>query len=151
MYKQILVAVDDSKTSHQALNEAMKLAKEGGAKIRLIYVADEQYQNFSGIAFDYMAYDEAVKKYGDDVLKKMGDVVKKSNIPCDTLLIQLKAFQGRIEEAIVEAANDWSADLIVIGTHGRRGFHHFLMGSVAEGVIRIATVPVLLIRGTESE
>ena len=52
----------------------------------------------------------------------------------------------RIATAIVEEAAAWGADLIVIGTHGRRGFEHLVLGSVAEGVVRRATVPVLLIR-----
>ena len=53
----------------------------------------------------------------------------------------------RIAEQLIKEANDWGADLIIIGTHERRGFNHLLMGSVAESVIRIAQSPVLLVRG----
>ena len=54
----------------------------------------------------------------------------------------------RICDAINEEAKSWPADLIVIGTHGRHGFNHLLLGSVAEGVIRLAAKPVLVIRGS---
>ena len=51
-----------------------------------------------------------------------------------------------MEEVIVEEARSWGADLIVMGTHGRRGFEHLVLGSISEGVVRRATVPVLLLR-----
>ncbi|KTD42196.1 universal stress protein [Legionella parisiensis] len=56
----------------------------------------------------------------------------------------------KVPEKIIEAAKNWPADLIVVGTHGRRGYQHLLLGSVAEGVIRNAPMPVLLIRGKQS-
>jgi nucleotide-binding universal stress UspA family protein len=52
---------------------------------------------------------------------------------------------------LAEHAKGWPADLVVIGTHGRRGFHRLLLGSVAEGFVRVATMPVLLVRDTRAE
>ena len=54
----------------------------------------------------------------------------------------------RVPDVVVAEAKRWPADLIVAGTHGRRGLSHLFLGSVAEGIIRISTVPVLLIRGS---
>lgn len=150
MYKHILVAVDGSDISIQALHEAIKLAKEQQANLRLLYVADEDYVDYAGIGFDYDKYEAAMRKYGEKILKKAEDVVGQSNIEFDSRLIELKPFQGRVEEKIIQEAKTWPADLIVIGTHGRRGFSHFLLGSVAEGVVRIAPIPVLLIRGKQA-
>ena len=67
---------------------------------------------------------------------------------CEGKLLEIDTIGHRIPEMIAEEAKTWPADIIVIGTHGRHGMHRLLMGSVAEGVVRMATVPVLLIRGT---
>lgn len=147
MYKHILVAVDDSQTSKKALHEAIKLAKEQRAKLRFVYVVDEQFADYSVAGIDYAALESSAREDGKKVLDGIMKIANKSTLECDTQLIELKAFEGRIEEKIVDAAKKWPADLLVIGTHGRRGFNHFLLGSVAEGVARIAPIPVLLIRG----
>lgn len=151
MYKHILIAVDDSDTSHQALQEAIKLTKEHHAKLRIIHIADEQLIDYLGVGIDYNMYATSMKGYGQKILKNMKKIARQANIEFDTQLIELKTFQGRIEEKIIEAAEAWPADLLVMGTHGRRGFNHFLLGSVAEGVVRIAPIPVLLIRGKPVE
>ena len=64
----------------------------------------------------------------------------------ETSLITIEDLDERIPEAIADDAEAWSADLIVNGTHGRRGLSRLFLGSIAEGVIRVATKPVLLIR-----
>jgi len=71
-------------------------------------------------------------------------------IEAATKLIEIKRAGDRVTDMIAKEADNWPADLIVISTHGRRGFNHLLMGSVAEGVMRIATKPVLLIRGQQA-
>lgn len=145
MYKRILVAIDDSNTSLQALQEAITFSKELRAKLRIIYVVDEFYVDYIGLGIDYEQLEASFKEYGQKVLNNMEAIARQANVDFDTQLIEIKTSGDRISEKITEAAKTWSADLIVIGTHGRRGFHHFLLGSVAEGVIRIAPVPVLLI------
>ena len=73
-----------------------------------------------------------------------------SSIKFEAKLIELISSQGRIAEVIAEEAANWSADLLVLGTHGRRGFSRLFIGSVAENTVRIATTPVLLIRSPET-
>jgi nucleotide-binding universal stress UspA family protein len=73
---------------------------------------------------------------------------RNAGIEVDTKFVVLEALAQRICDAIIEEAKHWPADLIIIGTHGRHGFNRLLLGSVAEGVIRLATKPVLVFRGS---
>ena len=147
MYQRILVAVDGSNTSNLALAEAIKLTKELKAQLRIVTVAEEII--FDGTA-DYVDINEvrkAVVRYAEEALKKAKDAAHKAGVEAEARLVESKDFSKRVTDAIAQEAKDWPADLIVIGTHGRRGFNHLIMGSVAEGVVRVATKPVLLIRG----
>ena len=146
MFKRILVAVDGSETAELALQEAIKLAGELKAQLRLVYVVDVVNINM-GADFPYPPeISEALAKTGRDILDKAGTVARYSDVPVETRLIEIDSLGQRIPETIVKEAEDWPADVIVIGTHGRRGLSHLFLGSVAEGVVRAATKPVLLIR-----
>jgi nucleotide-binding universal stress UspA family protein len=70
--------------------------------------------------------------------------VEKADIPVDTVLAD--TLQGRVCDLVIDEANRWKADLIVIGTHGRRGPGRLAMGSDAEQILRLAPAPVLLVR-----
>ena len=153
MYKHILVAVDGSDTSNLALQEAIKLAKEQHAVLRLVHVVDESPA--------YMAIDDAtvadpdlietirkaLRATGENLLARCAAEVRKAGAESDTTMKIVETLGPRIHDAIEEEATRWPADLIVIGTHGRRGFRRLLLGSVAEGLARVSTKPVLLIRG----
>ncbi len=90
---------------------------------------------------------DALTRSGWEILRKAEAVAKGAGIPVETRLIEIDTLGHRIPEMIAADAEDWPADLIVICTHGRRGVSHLFLGSVAEGVVRVATKPVLLIRG----
>ncbi len=146
MYKHILVAVDGSDTSNLALQEAIKLAKEQQTLLRIVHVVEDIPLNIdTEYALD--AYQEAMRKTGEDVLSKADAIARESGLTPETKLIQIETLGHRVANLVVEEAQNWPADLIVLGTHGRRGFNHLLMGSVAEGIVRISPKPVLLIRG----
>ena len=147
MFKRILVAVDGSDVAERALEESIKLARELQAHLRVVYVVD--VINISlGADFPYPAeMSEAIARRGQELLRKAGAVASKAGIPVETGLIEIDTLGQRIPETIAADAEAWPADLIVIGTHGRRGMSHLFLGSVAEGVVRIATKPVLLVRG----
>ena len=147
MYKHILVAVDGSDTSNLALQEAMKLAKEQQAALRLVHVVDETptYMTMD-TAFALGDFQKAMREAGQKMLATCAATARQAGVEVDTKFIVLQT--QRICDAIIEEAKRWPADLIVIGTHGRHGFNHLLLGSVAEGVIRLATSPVLVIRGS---
>ena len=146
MYQHILAAVDGSSSSDRALQEAVKLAGELKSRLRILVVVEPILLAGEQQYIDYNEIHKAVVGYGRDVLKKAGDTAQKAGIEAETALIESKGFGERVADVIAHEADARGADLIVIGTHGRRGFNHLLMGSVAERVVRIATKPVLLIR-----
>ncbi len=148
MYKHILVAVDGSDTSNLALAETIKLAKEQQAAVRLIHVVDETpaYMMVE-MPYPIADYQNAMREAGQKVLATYAATARQAGIEVDTKFVILEVLTQRICDAIIEEAKRWPADLIVIGTHGRHGFNHLILGSVAEGVIRLATKPVLVIRG----
>jgi nucleotide-binding universal stress UspA family protein len=150
IYKRILVAVDGSETSALAMQEAISLAKDQQALLRIIYVADEFVVVGEGVPFDYAKYEASVKEYGQSILNKMEALAKKAGIQVESSLIENTDYTTRIAETIVKETSKWQADLLVIGTHGRRGFSHFVLGSVAEGVIRLCSTPVLLVRSNKT-
>lgn len=146
MYKRILVPVDGSKTSMKGLQEAIRLAKGCKARLRLVHVVDESMA-FRDSAFSFGTENilDILTKGGEQALKSAADFAKKQGLKAETALIE--SFKGRVAEGIVGDAKKWRADLLVLGTHGRRGVSHLLLGSDAELVVRLSTVPVLLVRG----
>ena len=148
MFKRILVAVDGSHTSELALQEAIKLAGEVRAQLRIVHVVDNVNLNLSAEFPNPSEIWDAMIKGGQAILHKAGAAATAAGIAVESGLIEIDTLGHRIPEMIAADADAWPADLIVIGTHGRRGLSHLLLGSVAEGVVRVATKPVLLIRGT---
>jgi nucleotide-binding universal stress UspA family protein len=147
MFKRILVAVDGSHTADQALQEAIKLAREMQAKLRIVHAVDTVNINLDTEFPDPAAMSDVAIEFGQKTLRNAEAVAKKSGIATETHLIEIDTLGHRIAEAIASDADAWSADLIVICTHGRKGFSRLFLGSVAEGVVRVANKPVLLIRG----
>lgn len=147
MYERILVAVDDSDTANLALQESIKLAGELKARLRLVHVIDVIGINL-GADFPYpVEVLDATSKRGRAILDQAGEAAREAGIPFETGLVEINRLGQRIPDVIVADAEAWPADLVVVGTHGRRGLGHLLLGSVAEGVVRLASKPVLLIRG----
>jgi nucleotide-binding universal stress UspA family protein len=145
MYKRICVAVDSSSCAQQALHEALNLAKDQEAEVRLVHVLDyAALFRYPSPGFDFTPLLEAWRASGEQILEQAAAEARQQGIEAQTSL--LDSGDRRIAEVIVDQAKAWPADLIVMGTHGRHGFEHLLLGSVAEGVVRLASVPVLLIR-----
>ena len=150
MFKQILVALDGSETANLALDEAMTLAKEGGSIVRSIYVIDAY--SFAP-QLEFISLQEvatSIREEASGVLAKAKKKLDAAGVISETKIVETEVSGERIAQAIAKEAKNWPADLIVVGTHGRRGFSHFLLGSVAESIVRVASKPVLLIRGEES-
>jgi len=145
MYQRILIPIDGSETSERAVQEAIKLAN-GATQFKIVYVLQEIYPlDAAGYEYiDFTALLEAAKLTGERALQQASDKIKQAGATAETVLIP--AGNERIASVIESAANSWHADLIVIGSHGRSGLNRLLVGSVAEGVVRLASVPVLLVR-----
>ena len=144
MYSNILVPVDDSATAALGVAEAIKVAKNQGATVRVIHIVNELIMMGSFDAVGLPDLVESLRQHGKAVLKDAEALVSGAGITVDSILIE--AMGDQAGHFIVQQAKDWNADLIVIGTHGRRGVRRMVMGSDAEFVIRHTPVPVLLIR-----
>lgn len=144
-YQRILVPIDGSATSERALQEAIRLADDK-ARLRVVYVLEEIFPlDTEGYAFiDYATLQEAVRLTGERALAQAAEKTQQSGKVAETALLEAKG--ERIAGVIEGEARRWQADLIAIGTHGRSGLSRLLLGSVAEGVVRGASVPVLLVR-----
>ena len=149
MFKNILVAVDGSDTSDLAMQTAIKFAKDQHATLHVVHVADEFLEATGEIAIDFQKHEKMIRESGQAILNKMETLAHQSKISIETHLIEITEYADHIPEKLVKAADQHHAGLIIIGTHGRHGFKRFLLGSVAEGVARLASVPVLLIRGKQ--
>ena len=144
MYNRILVPIDGSDTSNSALKEAITLAKDQHSTLRLFHVVDLTTAYSSVQAPKMAEYQDALQAEGQKVIADASALVRKEAIQCDSKCIA--TFDKHIYDSIAEEAKRWPADLIVIGTHGRRGVRRLLIGSVAEGLARVASKPVLLVR-----
>lgn len=146
MYKRILVGVDGSTTSLRGLDEAVRLAKSTGGRLLLLHVVNEL------LSADIAAYDkiiESLRESGKKVLEQAAAKVRPAEVACDQKM--LSSAGERSADLIVAEAKAWPADLIVLGTHGRRGLKRLALGSDAELVLRMSPVPVLLVRDQPEE
>lgn len=145
MYKKILVPVDGSAASDRGMREAMALAKIHAASIRLLHVVDLVVLGDWGGAGAYsQTVIDSMSQGGRKLLEAAVAKVRKEDLVCDSVLEQVVG--GRVADQVLAQATQWPADLIVMGTHGRRGLSRLALGSDAELVVREATVPVLLVR-----
>jgi nucleotide-binding universal stress UspA family protein len=145
-YKRILVPVDASRASNRGLREAIRLAKGQKASLQLVHVVDEHTVLVSGAEMGPYAGELMLelRKRGSQVLRKAEALVRRRGVRCASFL--LEAQTGPAADVIVRQAKKLRADLIVIGTHGRRGVRRLIMGSDAEQIVRTAPVPVMLVR-----
>jgi len=146
MYQRILVPVDGSATSRRGLQEAIELAKAMKARLRLVHVVDELPPALGDPSYGVVSGDitRALKAGGQAVLQDTQADMAGTGVPYDTML--LETFGGRVSDQVIRHADEWRPDLIVIGTHGRRGVGRALLGSDAEQILRMSTVPVLMVR-----
>jgi nucleotide-binding universal stress UspA family protein len=150
VYKKILVPTDGSETATAGLQEAIKLAKDQRAQIRLIHVVDELVMG-SAVG-TYIVTDniiDALRSAGNAILAAARQIVQEAGVPVETQLVE--AFGGQAGEYILKAAQDWPADIIVCGTHGRRGLRRIVLGSDAEYLVRRSSIPILLTRAAGVE
>jgi nucleotide-binding universal stress UspA family protein len=145
MYSKILVPVDGSEASTAGLHEAIQIAKINGSQIQLIHIVNEFFLDYTYSSGMYATeVFEQLRKGGQAILDQAEDLVRRQGLTPETVLIE--NIGGRACDLILKQSDKWHADLIVMGTHGRRGLARMAMGSDAELVVRSASVPVLLVR-----
>lgn len=150
MYQRILVPVDGSPTALRGLAEAIRLAQLTGGQIRLLHMVDALSAAMAvgvyAISADVI---DQLRADGERLLQEARAQALAAGVVADTVLDE--GVRGRLADWVVEQARAWPADLVVLGTHGRRGVGRLLLGSDAEQVLRSAPVPVLLVRDPDAD
>jgi nucleotide-binding universal stress UspA family protein len=146
MYQRIIVPVDGSESSNKALVAALQMARESGGRVRLLHVVEEiayltGYEQYGGYSGELVS---AMREAGARILDDAMAIARSAGGEADSLLCDKPG--ERLAEGVAEAASEWKADLVVVGTHGRRGFGRMLLGSGAEQILRLSPLPVLVIR-----
>ena len=150
MYQRILVPVDGSPTSLQGLGEALRLAQMSGGQVRLLHLVDTLSLALTLGAYGAFTGDiaEDMRKEGKKILQGCHQQALDAGVAVDEVMEE--GTRGRLAELVQEQVKSWPADLVVLGTHGRRGVGRMVLGSDAEQVVRSCPVPVLLVRGTDA-
>jgi nucleotide-binding universal stress UspA family protein len=147
MYRHILAAIDGSETSARAFDAALQLARESGADLQPLYVVEVPMMVYDSPGYDPTIVRDALleesRHLSHDALVQM----KREGVQGAPRIIEASPVGDDFDIAhcILHAAADLKADLVVMGTHGRRGVRRLFLGSVAERFLRIATCPVLMI------
>jgi nucleotide-binding universal stress UspA family protein len=139
-FKRILIAVDTSEIALHAMRVGLELASELGAAVAVVHVIEPTAADASGLATQLIELNAANQGVVSEILSGL-----KGQAPIPEAMVKFEPM-GAPVEAIVQVAREWTADLIVIGSHGREGVGRVLLGSVAEGVARRAHCPVLIAR-----
>jgi nucleotide-binding universal stress UspA family protein len=147
-FQHIVVPIDGSNTSYAAVAKASELAKAFGSKITAISVLS--LDPFLGIEFIHTPdmLDTAIQNARDElhtILQETAEKFAQQGLNIDSKLIE----GNEIGRAIVTAVQELDADLVVIGSHGRKGFQKFVLGSVTQSILGDITVPVLVVRGLD--
>ena len=144
VYSKILAPVDGSPTSKRGLAEAIALAKDQGAALQIVHVLDELLVAPGAEAAIYLdSTVEQLRVTGEEIVAEAMEMARAAGVQAQPVILEIMG--GRAADSIVNQAKDWGAELIVLGTHGRRGVRRLLMGSDAEEVVRTAPVSVLLV------
>jgi nucleotide-binding universal stress UspA family protein len=143
MFQRILVATDFSPASTPALEMSVKMARGGGALLLIAHAYQEPglVELSHAPAAVYEQWDQKLREGTERQLRPLLEYARKEDIAAEGLILT-----GFADEAIIEAAKQKGADLIVMGTHGRRGASRLFLGSVAARVISTAPCPVMTVR-----
>jgi nucleotide-binding universal stress UspA family protein len=148
MYKKILIATDGSAASAKAVEQGVALAKATGASVLLVTVTemwsalDVATAAESGIANPVAEYEALADKSAQKALAAAAAIAKSAGVPAETLHVR----DSVAAEGVAATAKKNGSDLIVAGTHGRRGLNRLFLGSQAQKILQLSEVPVLVVR-----
>lgn len=144
MYQRIMVAIDGSDTAARGLNEAIALAKDQKARLAIVYVIDLV------VIFEFgepaVSYRESAREFARKTIERARGSARAAGIEPEVLSPEIYTTGYHVADTIAQLAQQWNADLLVVGTHGRRGVSRLLLGSVAQRIVRVAPCPLLLVR-----
>ena len=146
-FSTVLVAVDFSDSSDNAFQMALSMAKSFSAQLLVLHVINEPV-DLRGFYVPHISFERLEEEIEDGAKKMMESFCRKNMVDFKNYDCSIVA--GLPYEQIITQAEEKSADLIVLGTHGRTGLDHVLFGSTAEKVVRKSKLPVLTVRLEES-
>lgn len=144
MYKSILVPLDGSEASEDSLRQAIDIARGDKATLHLLHVIDSfpvMFELSSQTSFETMK--QSLRSWSEGMLENARRKAAEQGVNAQVIVRELVT--GRVSDTIVDVARDAACDLIVMGTHGRRGLRRMMLGSDAESVVRTSRIPVLLV------
>ena len=142
---KILLAIDDSKFSEAATKAVIAQCKPQSTEVRVLYVVETPSllvtREMGGYDSSFEVAWEAQRKQGKELVAKTAEVLRSHGLKCTAEL-----HEGDAKSKILEEAEKWGADLIVLGSHGRKGLERFLLGSVSDAVAHHARCSVEVVR-----
>jgi len=139
---KVLLAIDDSKFSEAATQALIAQARPAETEVRVLYVIESYVFLYEGgYVVDWKPVIEQLRKEGEVLLMQTAQALRTASFQVTTAMEE-----GNPKSVIVDLAAKWPADLVVMGSHGRRGLERFLLGSVSEAVVRHATCSVQVVR-----
>ncbi|WP_153101847.1 universal stress protein [Paraburkholderia hayleyella] len=144
MYTRILVAVDGSQTARRAFDAALDLARSNGARLQPFYVIENIPMYFEAPGYDPSVLRNNMIEQGKELGTQFAQAMREQDVEGELLTGEASSLDD-VSTVILRAATQFGADLLVLGTHGRRGVQRLILGSIAERCVRQATLPVLLI------
>ena len=149
-YAKILVPVDGSDASKRGLREAARIASASRATLRLLHVVNELIVGPEYLPLlRYEGFLTSLREEANAILNEASVAAREVGAACETVVLETLGEEAA--QSIVRQAQEWEADLIVMGTHGRRGLRRLALGSDAETVLRHAPAPLLLVRGSSDD
>lgn len=146
LYQRIIAPIDDSPPAQRGLRTAISLAKDQQASLKLIVVVDETSSGYGGGELGWVesaGLDDRLRSEAQRILQDAVDLAKEAGIAADSELIEAPA--GHLAHTILQAAEQWRADLLVIGTHARHGMARMLFGSTTGDIVRSPEVQILVV------
>jgi nucleotide-binding universal stress UspA family protein len=145
---KILLAIDDSEFSERAVKTVVEHVRPQGAKVQVLHVVNPILANlvrYSSYRFvvNIKKLEQEMLSHAEEVVKRAAETLRKAKFD-----VAVRVERGEPKKMILQAAAEWKADLIVVGSHGRSGMDHFLLGSVSEAVARYAPCSVEIVRGS---
>ena len=150
MYQRIMVAIDDSFATSSVLATAIEMAKLSGASLAICHAVDEtlfaQKMGEIMLSNSVSAIENNLRGEAQSFLDQAAEVARAAGVAVETRLIASEAKQ--VADMLAEAASEWHADLLVVGSNGKRGLDRFFVGSVASRLVQKARTSLLLVRAT---
>lgn len=149
MYRNIMLAVDGSSSSKRAIEEAVRIASLARASVHAVYVVDKSALFNYGGYYDPQALLEALRSDGRDSLGQVQAALGAAGVAGEEEMIETESMADDVAACLQRYAERRGVDLVVMGTHGRRGVPRLVLGSVSERFLRFSTCPVMLVRGDQ--